>query len=143
MKKEGNGGFSKDIYWNFFMELFALYMVERIGKIPYVRQDMIKIEWNAVARILIAAMKVDCYSLSLPPALLIVTLFGEKELNDDVLKNSLKNYVSLEDKKTFEAVLFEFEEGNEELLRMLSFCNCYRKPTRENFCAIVVELAQQ
>ena len=143
MKKEGSGGFSKDIHWYFFMELFVSYTVERIDKIPYVRQNMTKIEWNAVTRILIAAMKVDCYSLSFLPAFLISTLFDEKELNDDILMNSFKNYVSLEKKKTFQAMLSEFEEANEELLKMLSFCNCYRKPTRENFRAIVVALAQQ
>ena len=122
------------------MELFASCTVEGIDKTQYVRQNMTKIEWNAVARILIASMKVDCYSLSFSPALLISTLFEEKELNDDILMNSFKNYVSFEEKKTFEAMLSEFEEGNEELLKMLSFCNCYRKPTRENFRVIVVTL---
>ena len=49
----------------------------------------------------------------------------------------------LEEKSTVEAMLSEFEEGNEELLEMLSFCNCYGKATREQFRAIVLEIVQK
>ena len=102
---------------------------------------MAKTEWNAVAQILIAAMKVDRYPLSLSPTLLISTLFGEKELNDDILMVSLKKYISLEEKETVEAMLSEFEDGNEELLEMLNFYNCHKKPTRENLRTVISELS--
>ena len=104
---------------------------------------MKKIEWNAVARVMTAAMKVDCYSLSLSPAFLISTHFREIELNDDILMNYCKKYIPLEGKNTVEPMLSELEEGGEELLKMLSFCNCYGKATKENFRAIVLELFQQ
>ena len=37
------------------------------------------------------------------------TLFGEKELNDDIPMVSFKKYISLEEKETVEAMLSEFE----------------------------------
>ena len=144
MKVEGTGGgVSKEIYSNFFIELFASCTVGRVDKVPCIRHDMTKIEWDAVARILTPAMKVDSYPLSLSPVLLISTLAEEKELNDDILMVSFKNYISLEEKETVEAMLFEFEDGKEELLEKLSFCNCYKKPTRENLRAIILELTHQ
>ena len=144
MKVEDTGaGVSKEIYSNFFIELFASCTVGRVDKIPCIRHDMTKIEWDAVARILTPAMKVDSYPLSLSPVLLISTLVEEKELNDEILMVSFKNYISLEEKETVEAMLFEFEDGKEELLEKLSFCNCYKKPTRENLRAIILELTHQ
>lgn len=73
--------------------------MERVDKVPCVRHDMTKIEWNAVARILIAAMKVDCYLLSLSPTFLISTLFGGKELNDDIQMVLFKNIYHLRRRK--------------------------------------------
>ena len=144
MKEEGSDvGVSKEIYSNFFIELFASRTVGRVDKVPCVRHDITKIEWDAVARILIAAMKVNCYLLSLSLAFLISTLSGEKELNDDILMVLLRNYISLEVDETVEAMLLESEDGNEELLEMLSFYNCFKKPTRENLRAIILELAHQ
>ena len=40
-------------------------------------------------------------------------------------------------------MLSEFENGNEELLEMRSFYDCYKKPTRENLRTIILELAYQ
>ena len=58
MKEEGSGvGVSKEIYSNFFIELFASCTVGRVDKVPCVRHDMTKIEWDAVARILILLFK--------------------------------------------------------------------------------------
>ena len=108
MKEEGSGvGVSKEIHSNFFIELFASCTVGRVGKFPCVRHGMTKIEWDAIARRSIAAMKIDCYPLSLSPAFLISILFGEKELNDNILMVSFNNYISLEQKETVEAILFE------------------------------------
>ena len=74
---------------------------------------------------------------------MISTFFGEEELNDDILMVSIKIYISLEQKETVEVILSELEYGNEELLEMLSFYKCYKKPTRENLRRIILELAQQ
>ena len=89
--------------------MFTSCTVGRVVKVPCVRYGMAKTRWNGVAQILIAAMKVDCYPLSLSPAFLISTLFGEKELNDDIPMVSFKKYISLEEKETVEAMLSEFE----------------------------------
>ena len=55
-----------------------------------------------------------------------------------MLISSFKNCVSLEEKENIDAILQNFEEGNDS-----SFYNCYKKPTKENLSIVLHELAQQ
>ena len=108
---------------------------------PCVRHDMSRSEWCSVARILIAGVKVGHYPLALLRAIMVSALFGENKLPDNMLISSFKNYVSLEEKENIDAMLQIFEEGNAELLELLSFYNCYKKPTKENLSIVLQELA--
>ena len=130
-EEEGNGvGLTKEAFIIFFTEFFSLCTVGRTDKVPCVRHNMSKPEWNAVARILIAAMKVGYYSLTLSPAFAVAALFGEHKLTDKLLLNSFTNYVSIEEKENIQEMLSNFEEDNAQLLlELLSFYNCYRRPT--------------
>ena len=60
-----------------------------------------------------------------------------------MLISSFKNYVSLEEKENIDVMLQSFEEENAELLELLSFCNCYKKSTKENLSIVLRELAHQ
>ena len=108
---------------------------------PCVRHDMSRSEWCSVARILIAGIKVGYYTLALSRAFLVLGLFGESKLPGNMLISSFENYVSLEEKENIDAMLKIFEEGNTELLELLSFYNCYKKPTKENLSIVLQELA--
>ena len=104
---------------------------------------MSRSEWCSVARILIAGIKVGYYPLALSRAFIVLGLFGESKLPGNMLISSFENYVSLEEKENIDAMLKIFEEGNAELLELLSFYNCYKKPTKENLSIVLHELAQQ
>ena len=69
---------------------------------------------------------------------MVSALFGENKLPDNMLISSFKNYVSLEEKENIDAMLQNFEEGND-----WSFYNCSKKPTKENLSIVLHELAQQ
>ena len=143
-EEEGSGvGVTKKAFTIFFTEFFSSCTVGRTDKGLCVRHDMYKPEWSAVVRILIAAMKVGYYPLALSPAFVVVALFREHKLTDKLLLNSFKNYVSIEEKENMQEMLPNFEEDNAELLELLSFYNCYRRPTKDNLHAIVIELAHQ
>ena len=132
-EEEGSGvGVTKEAFTDFFTEFFSSCTVGRSDKVPCVRHDMSKLEWRAVARILIAAMKVGYYPQALSPAFVVAALFGEHKLTDKLLLNSFKNYVSIEEKENIQEILSHFEEDNAELLELLSFYNCYRRPTKDN-----------
>ena len=117
--------------------------VETSDKVPCVRHDMSRSEWCSVARILIAGVKVAYYPLALSGAFMVSALFGENKLPDNMLISSFKNYVSLEEKENIDAMLQNFVEGNAELLELLSFYNCYKKPAKENLSVVLHELALQ
>ena len=52
MKEEGSSdGVSKEMYSNFFKELFASSTVGRVDKVPCVTYDTTENEWNVVSRI--------------------------------------------------------------------------------------------
>ena len=143
-EEEGSGaGVTKKAFTIFFTEFFSSCTVGRTDKVPCVRHDVSKLEWSAVARILIACMKVGYYLLALSPASVVAALFGEHKLTDKLLLNSFKNYVSIEEKENIQEMLSNFEEDNAELLELLSFYNCYRRPTKDNLHAIIIELAHQ
>ena len=110
---------------------------------PCVRHDMSRSEWCSVARILIAGVKVGYYPLALSRTFMVSVLFGENKLPGNMLISSFKNYVSLEEKQNIDAMLQNFQEGNVELLKLLSFYNCYKKPTKENLSIVLQELTHQ
>ena len=143
-EEEGSGvGVTKEAFTIFFTKFFSSCTAGRTDIVPCVRHDMSKLEWNAVARILIAAMKVGYYPLALSPAFVVAALFGEHKLTDKLLLNSFKNYVSIEEKENIQEMLSNFEEDHAELLELLSLYNCYRRPTKDNLHAIIIELAHQ
>lgn len=143
-KEEGSGvGVTREVVCMFFTEFFESCSVGRAAKVPSIRHDMSKEEWAAVARIMIAAMKVGYYPLLISPAFMIATLFGESTLSDDILLESFKNYISVEEKDIIEKMLANFEENNEDLLEFLSFYKCYRNPTKDNLRSILLELSHQ
>ena len=142
--EEGTGvRVTKEIFSVFFTEFLSSCTVGRSDKVPCVRHDMSRSEWCSVARILIAGVKVGYYSLALSPAFMLSALLEENKLPDNMLINSFKNYVSLEEKENIDAMLQNFEEGNAELLELLSLYNCYKKPTKENLSIVLHELAHQ
>ena len=82
--------------------------------------------------------------LALWRAYIVSALFGENKLpQDNILINSFKNYVLQEEKESIGAMQQNFQETNAELLELLSFHNCYKKPTKENLSKVLNELTGQ
>ena len=135
-EEEGSGvGVTKEAFTISFTEFFSSCTVGRNDKVSCVWHDISKPEWSAVPRILIAAMTVGYYPLALSPAFVVAALFGEHKLTDKFLLNSFKDYASIEEKENI--------QDDAELLELLSFYNCYRRLTKDNLHAIIIELAHQ
>ena len=126
-------GVTNQIFSVFFPEFLSSCTVGRSDKKPCVRHDLSRSEWCSVAGILIAGVKVGYYPLALSQAFMVSALFGENKLPDNMLIKPFKKYVLLKEKENIDFMLQNFKEGNAELLELLSFYNCYKKPTKENF----------
>ena len=103
---------------------------------------MLRIHWEAVARILLYGLTLDYFPLQLSPCFIVATVLGEHYITDEMFLNSFKNYVPFDEKETIQSSLIEFEE-TDALLDLLSYYKCYRKPTKDNIKEIFIELANQ
>ena len=135
-------GVTREVFHLFFKEFLPSNTVGCREKVPFIRHDMSKNEWSAIARILIYCLKIDYFPLTLSPSFVIATLFGEEYVTNAMLLQSFKMYVSSDETKTIDDVLGEFE-SSEELLHLLSSYRCYKSPTKENITEILRELSHQ
>ena len=77
--EEGEGvGVMRDVIATFWQQLFASASIGDKVKVPCIRHDYQKNEWQAIARILVYGYKVAAYfPVSLSTAFLASCLFGE------------------------------------------------------------------
>ena len=74
-EEEGSGvGVLKETFLCFFTEFFSGSTTGRSQRVPSVRHGMSKEEWSAVARIFVAAKKIDYFPLQLSQAFVIAAL---------------------------------------------------------------------
>ena len=109
-----------------------------------VRHDMAKLQWEAVARMLLYGLRVHYFPLRLSPVFLISVLLGEDNVSNDMLLTSFKAYISSEERDNITSMLDHYtEEGEELLLETLGCYKCYRKPSPQCLMEILLELAHQ
>ena len=114
-------------------------------KVPAIRHDYQRAEWQAIARILMYGyIKERYFPLPLSRAFVVLCLFGEESITSDFLLSSFHLYISEDERETLEKCLEEsFDDDNDNVFDFLSNYKCYRIPTKENILQIVSELAHQ
>ena len=138
----GNG-VVRDIICSFFTELCSSHMIGCQEKVPNVRHDMGKEQWQSIARIMIYGVRLGYFPLFFSQAFMSSTLFGEEHLNMDFLVNSLKQCVSVEEQDVIQEMMSTFHQDNEHLLDLLSSYQCFQLPTADNLKGILSEIAHQ
>ena len=121
--EEGSGvGVIRDAFCIFFNDFNFSNTFGREEKVPSLRHDMGKMEWQSVARILVYLLKreIGYFPLVLSPSFMISAIFGDNAINNDILIESFKNYVSLEEKDLISNGNFE----DEDVIQMFSDYNC-------------------
>lgn len=114
-------------------------------KVPNVRHDYQKGEWETTARIIVFGYsEVKYFFITLSRAFVATVFFGEESLTPDLLIESSKLYVSQDEQEVIEKSLggdFDFSEG--DLLHLLGSFKCYKSRTKDNTSALSHELAHQ
>eukprot|EP00794_Sanderia_malayensis_P012616 gene12616-13905_t len=115
------------------------------SKVPAIRHDYQRKEWEAVARILIFGyMKEQYFPLLLSPAIIAACLFGEEHVSDDYLLRSFNSYVAEEERDALKKCISDdFESADEDVLDFLSSYKCYKHVTKQNITEVVHQLAHQ
>ena len=145
-EEEGKGaGVLRDALSTFWNQFFNSLTVGAQEKVPAIRHDYQRAEWQAIARILMYGyIKERYFPLPLSRAFVALCLFGEESITSDFLLSSFHLYISEDERETLEKCLKEsFDDDNDDVFDFLSNYKCYRTPTKENILQIVSELAHQ
>lgn len=126
---------------NFFMG----YAVGSTEKIPYVRHDLQKPQWESIARVLVYGyLHCKYFPLSLSKLFVMSCLFGEQAIEPEDLLQSFRDFITHEDREVLNMCLSEeFDPNDEDALKFLSSFKCFRVPTKETIHKIVQGLSHQ
>lgn len=144
--EEGEGpGVLRDVLSTFWQTIFASLTLGHVEKVPFIRHDHQKHEWEAIGRVLFFGLKEAAYlPVCLSPVFLASCLHGEKTTTEADLLLSFKSYITPDGREVLERVLSEdFESDDEDLVDFLSSYKCYRKPKAQNIKSLFAELAHQ
>lgn len=140
----GDGVF-RDALATFWNQFFNSLSVGAQEKIPAIRHDYQRREWEAIARILVYGyVRERYYPLSLSLGFLIVCLFGDDCVSGEFLLSSFRPYLSDDERDTFDKCFEDdFVAGEEDVLEFLGTYNCFRNHSKENIREILSQIAHQ
>ena len=92
-------GVTREAFCLFFEELFVS-SAGKEKKIPTIRHDMGREEWNAIGKMLVYLIKRDVhyFPLNFSQAFISSCLFSEEQITSHDLLSSFKNFVALNEK---------------------------------------------
>ncbi|XP_028417758.1 uncharacterized protein LOC114542297 [Dendronephthya gigantea] len=143
-KGEGRG-VTREILTLFWQSFFISLAVGTKEKIPSIRHDFQKNDWEAVARILIYGyLSTKYFPLNLSMSFVALCILGEEKLSNDLLLDSFKLYVSTDEKEIIDACMNgKFDNKNKDILEFLNSYKCFRLANAENISEIIFQLAHQ
>ena len=118
-EEKGRGsGVVREVLMSFLNECFSNLTVGALEKVPNVRHDYQKGEWEAIARIIVFGYsEVKYFPITLSPAFVPIVFFGEESLTPDFLMESFKLHVSQDEQEVIEKSLEgEFDFSDVDLL---------------------------
>ena len=141
--EKGKGkGVVLDVLTHFWNNFFISFTVGRKEKPPFIRHDLQKREWQAIACILVYGYKKYGY---FPPQLSFLfmasCLFGDQCITVEFLLASFKEYIPAEDQNVLDQCLSD--TFDKEVIDFLTSLKCCRLASHENIQEIIHELAHQ
>lgn len=143
-KGEGKG-VTREILTLFWQSFFTCLAVGAKEKVPSIRHDFQKNDWEAVARVLIYGyISTKYFPLTLSVAFVALCILEEEKLSNDLLLDSFKLYVSADEREVINACMNgHFDNNIEDVLDFLSSYKCFRVANAENINEIIFQLAHQ
>lgn len=144
--EEGKGeGVFRDALSTFWNQFFNSLAVGAQEKIPSIRHDCQKEEWEAIARILVYGyIRNRYFPLSLSLGFLIVCLFGDDSVSSEFLLSCFRQHLSDDERDTFDKCFEDdFDPNDDDMKDFLSYYKCFRNHSKENIRQIIFEIAHQ
>lgn len=145
----GSGdGIYRDALSAFWEALFDSCTIGETERIPCLRHDFQCQEWGAVGRIIVRGFKdLGFFPYRLSSCVVATALFGEGDVTQDMLLESLKGYVAEDEKQLIQAAInCELtEEQQDEWIDLLDRFSVRRIPpnNKDDIQAVLVEVAHK
>lgn len=120
--EEGKGpGVLRDVLSTFWQTIFTSLTLGHVEKVPSIRHDHQKHEWEAIGRVLLFGLKEAAYSpVCLSPVFLASCLHGEETITEADLLLSFKSYITPDEEKCWK----EFCRKTLNLMTKISLTFC-------------------
>ncbi|XP_076876894.1 uncharacterized protein LOC143526112 isoform X2 [Brachyhypopomus gauderio] len=141
-----HNGVSRDVYAAFWTQLLDHTAEGEDLRVPSLCPKWQEKEWKSIGRILLKGFQDHGYfPCRLSPAFTVSLIFGENEVSDDVLFESLLQFVSQSDRKLITTALKEdlSEDDQDELIDLLDRLDVTAFPTRNNLKGILLKVAHK
>ena len=138
---EDNGGVLRDSLSEFWADFYLKYTCGDLTKVPEVVHTMGEQRWRAVAKILVLGfLQVGYYPVQLAEPFIMNCIY--ETFNENSLIENFLSFMSGSDRDVIKRAMNDFASVNEdELLDALEDYKVKRLVTKDNFCAIVNEIA--
>lgn len=146
IEKGRGSGVLREALSIFWREYFMSLSIGAEAKVPSIRHDYQKAEWESVAKVLVIGFtQANYFPISMSLAFFASSLFGEESVSSQLLLESFHKYVSKDECETLQRCNSDaFDpENDDDVLELLGSYKCYRLPTKEAMSKIVLELAHQ
>ena len=144
--EKGSGrGVVLEMLTHFWQHIFDSLTVGTQEKVPSIRHDFQKAQWQAIARVLVYGyVREKYFPIRLSAAFIAAALFGEESLSYEFLFESFKLYISSEERDTLvDAMSGNLSMDDDDLLDVLGNYKCKCDITKDNISQTMNELAHQ
>jgi hypothetical protein len=150
-EEKGSGvGVVRDVLSLFWKEVYDSLLIGENERVPFIRHDYNRLDWEAIARVLLKGYRMCQYlPLLLSKTFLSYVLFGESSISDpSILVQSFMQYISADERRIIDKCLsgdldFENEDEFKELLDVLKMYDCRSRVTQENIKKVIQEIAHK
>lgn len=141
-----HSGVSRDVYAAFWTQLLDHTAEGEDQRVPSLCPKWQEEEWKSIGRILLKGFQDHGYfPCRLSPAFAVSLIFGENEVSDDVLLESLLMFVNQSDRELITTALKEdlSEDDRDELIDLLDRFDVTALPTQNNLKGILLKVAHK
>ncbi|KAL2088710.1 hypothetical protein ACEWY4_015609 [Coilia grayii] len=141
-----HNGVSRDVYAAFWTQLLDHTAEGEDLRVPSLCPKWQEEEWKSIGRILLKGFQDHGYfPCRLSPAFTVSLIFGENEVSDYVLFESLLLFVSQSDRNLITTALKEdlSEDDRDELIDLLDRLDVTALPTQQNLKGILLKVAHK
>ena len=150
-EEKGSGiGVVRDALSLFWKEVYDSLLIGENERVPFIRHDYNRSDWEAIARVLLKGYRMCQYlPLLISKTFMSYVLFGESSISDPtILTHSFMQYISADERRVIEKCLsgdldFENEDEFKELLDVLKIYDCRARVKPENIEVVIQEIAHK